>query len=47
VQGLPLPAEVGNAPRAPLQGLPPLRFPPNQVGQDPAPGDGAQEAPTG
>ncbi len=47
VQGLPLPAEVGNAPQAPLQGLPPLRFPPNQVGQDPAPGDAAQEAPTG
>ncbi len=46
-QGTPLPPEVGNAPQAPLQELPPLRFPPNQLGQDPAPGDGAQESPTG
>ncbi|OLM30737.1 hypothetical protein Ae717Ps2_1632c [Pseudonocardia sp. Ae717_Ps2] len=47
LQGTPLPPEVGNVPQAPLQGLPPLRFPPNQLGQDPAPGDGAQESPTG
>jgi hypothetical protein len=40
VQGAPLPPEVGNAPQPPLQVLPPLRFPPNQVGQDPSPGDG-------
>lgn len=45
LRGAPLPAEVGNAPQPPLQGLPPLRFPPNQLGQDPAPGDGGQEAP--
>lgn len=43
--GAPLPAEVGNAPQLPLQDLPPLRFPPNQPGQDPRPGDGAQEEP--
>lgn len=46
-QGTPLPPEVGNAPQLPLQDLPPLRFPPNQPGQDPAPGDGAQEDPRG
>ncbi|MGI5132362.1 hypothetical protein ACQEVB_36540 [Pseudonocardia sp. CA-107938] len=44
-KGLPLPAEVGNAPQLPLQVLPPLRVPPNQPGQNPAPGDGAQEDP--
>ncbi|MEJ8279509.1 hypothetical protein [Pseudonocardia spirodelae] len=47
LQDAPVPAEVGNLPQPPLQGLPPLRFPPNQPGQDPAPGDGAQESPTG
>ena len=46
VQGTPLPPEVGNAPQPPLQ-VPPLRFPPNQLGQDPTPGDGAQEDPQG
>jgi hypothetical protein len=46
VQGAPLPPEVGNAPQPPLQ-VPPLRFPPNQLGQDPSPGDGAQEDPQG
>jgi predicted esterase len=38
LQGAPLPPEVGNAPQLPLQQLPPLRFPPNQLGQDPRPG---------
>ncbi|MGD9532075.1 MAG: hypothetical protein AB7V44_35485, partial [Pseudonocardia sp.] len=33
----PLPGEVGNVPQAPLYELPPLRIPPNQPGQDPAP----------
>ncbi|OLM15881.1 MULTISPECIES: hypothetical protein [unclassified Pseudonocardia] len=47
LQGVPVPPEVGNAPQPPLQELPPLRFPPNQLGQDPAPGDGEQESPTG
>jgi hypothetical protein len=47
VQGAPIPPEVGNAPQVPLQQLPPLRFPPNQLGQDPAPGAGAQEDPQG
>jgi hypothetical protein len=42
----PVPAELGNAPQLPLQDAPPLRFPPNQVGQTPRPGDGAQEKPT-
>ncbi|MDQ4117728.1 MAG: hypothetical protein M3235_12300 [Actinomycetota bacterium] len=43
----PVPPELGaQVPQAPLQGAPPLRFPPNQLGQDPAPGDGAQEDPT-
>jgi hypothetical protein len=44
-QGAPMPPEVGNAPQLPLQDLPPLRFPPNQLGQDPRPGDGVQEKP--
>jgi predicted esterase len=35
--GLPLPPEAGNLPQLPLQGLPPVRIPPNQPGQDPAP----------
>lgn len=43
--GAPLPPELGNVPQPPLQDLPPMRFPPNQAGQDPAPGDGAQEDP--
>ena len=46
-QNAPVPPELGaQVPQPPLQGAPPLRFPPNQLGQDPAPGDGAQEAPT-
>ncbi|MCD2192395.1 hypothetical protein LQ327_03155 [Actinomycetospora endophytica] len=45
LSGTPVPPEVGNAPQPPLQGVPPLRFPPNQVGQNPRPGDGAQEDP--
>ncbi|RZT87796.1 glucodextranase-like protein [Pseudonocardia sediminis] len=45
LQGAPVPPEVGNLPQPPLQDVPPLRFPPNQLGQDPAPGDGAQENP--
>ncbi|MFP5021023.1 hypothetical protein [Pseudonocardia phyllosphaerae] len=44
--GAPVPPELGSqVPQAPLQDLPPLRFPPNEPGQDPAPGDGAQEEP--
>ena len=46
LRNAPVPAEVGNAPQLPLQDVPPLRFPPNQAGQDPRPGDGAQEDPT-
>jgi hypothetical protein len=43
----PAPAELGgNVPRPPLRDAPPLRFPPNQLGQNPRPGDGAQEKPT-
>jgi predicted esterase len=38
LQGAPLPPELGNAPQPPLQ-VPPLRFPPNQLGQDPRPSD--------
>ncbi len=46
-QGAPVPPELGSqVPQAPVQGAPPLRFPPNQLGQDPSPGDGAQEDPT-
>jgi hypothetical protein len=37
LQGAPLPPEVGNLPQLPLQKLPPLRFPPNQLGQNPQP----------
>ena len=38
-QGAPLPPELGgNVPQPPLQGLPPLRFPPNG-GENPRPSD--------